>query len=269
MSKGKVKPKLSDYSHLVLNNTEKEALSATFVSLEQHSIVTAILGYVSVEHELDLLLRQKFRRRDDKTWKALLDESGPLRTFAAKITAGYAFGIYNEKLEHDLNRVRVIRNAFAHSKKLLDFDDELIVPELLKTHYLTAVFKKELRKKKPTAQIAKASYIFICLRLGTKLIRVRTRALGAANYRFRRKFSPSRKSPLINALLGHVPYAQPMFGLAGLGMAQPPESSGIAPGLNLLLSPASHSDNPTPAPPLGSPPPPRRAPPKRSDKEGK
>jgi DNA-binding MltR family transcriptional regulator len=200
-NRGKKKPKLRDYSHLVLTEEEKEAVSAAAHSLDQHPIVTAILGYVLVEHELDILLRKKFKKKDDDTWAELQSEQGPLRSFSAKISIGYSLGIYDEKVQRDLNIVRVIRNAFAHSKKLLDFNDPLVVQEMLGALRLSAKFKKHLRKN-PTNQLAKASFIVICLKLQTTLLRKLTSAAEARNYRLRKKAS---KSALTNALLGN-PY---------------------------------------------------------------
>src|ERR1700687_3443987 len=67
-NRGIKKTKLRDYSHLVLTAEERKAVSAAAHSMDQHPIVTAILGYVLVEHELDVLLRKKFRKTDDATW---------------------------------------------------------------------------------------------------------------------------------------------------------------------------------------------------------
>jgi DNA-binding MltR family transcriptional regulator len=213
-NRGVKKPKLRDYSHLVLTSEEKEAVAAAAHSVDQHPIVTAILGYVLVEHEIDILIRKKFKKKDETTWEKLQGESGPLRSFSTKITIGYAFGIYNDKIQNDLNIVRVIRNAFAHSKKLLEFDDPLVIPELLSAHLLPAKFKKYLRKKGPGNQLAKASFIVICLRLQAALMRKQTNALRAQNYRRSRR---GAKSPLTNALLGYgygsptsLPYSSPL-----------------------------------------------------------
>ena len=185
-SRGKPKPKLRDYSHLELSPEERAAISDIAVSTDQHSIVVAILGYVLVEHELDYWLRRRFKRNDKKMWEKLLDERGPLRSFAAKITIGHAFGIYDAKVEHDLNIVRTIRNAFAHSKKLLDFDDKLLVPELLSAHCLDMKLKKELQKN-PTIQLGKVAYILICLKLQNWFLKKKTRAAKQFSYRYRRK----------------------------------------------------------------------------------
>jgi DNA-binding MltR family transcriptional regulator len=199
-NRGNKKPKLRDYSHLVLTDEEKKAVEAAAHSVQQHPIVTAILGYVLVEHELNILVRKKFKKTDDDTWEKLQGENGPLRSFSTKIIIGYALGIYDEKIQHDLNIVRIIRNAFAHSKKLLEFDDPLIIPEILSSRLLPAKFKKYLRSKNPGNQLAKASFIVICLKLQTAILKRLSREAKAKNYRLKRKVA---KSPLRNALLGY------------------------------------------------------------------
>lgn len=198
-NRGRKKPKLKDYSQLVLTAEERSVISAVAHSMEQHPIVTAILGYVLVEHELDVLLRKKFKKTDDPTWAELQDDRGPLRSFSAKISIGGALGIYDHKIQHDLNTVRIIRNAFAHSKKLLDFNDPLIVQELLGAHRLSAKFKKHLRKG-ANSQLAKASFIILCLKLKSAVSAIKSRATSARLRRLRRKVPVS---PLANALLGN------------------------------------------------------------------
>src|SRR5215469_2652966 len=121
MSKSAQKPKLRDYSRITLTTEESEQLRQLLSQLEQQSIANAIIGAVMVEHELDGLLRRRFKRKDDDTWEQLVSDQGPLTSFNAKIIAGYAFGIYDKKLRDDLHIVRAIRNAFAHSKKIIDF----------------------------------------------------------------------------------------------------------------------------------------------------
>ncbi|WP_315792365.1 MltR family transcriptional regulator [Bradyrhizobium sp. SZCCHNRI1002] len=205
-NRGKRKPKLRDYSHLELSWEEIAAVQAVAHSSKQHPIVIAILGYTLVEHELNIVLRTKFKKKDNDTWEALQAEQGPLRSFSAKITMGFALGLYNEKVEHDLNVVRIVRNAFAHSKKLLDFSDPLVVPHLLSAHLLTKKFKSSLQKvhrdeREDTsrAERGRLAYILICLRLQNKMLRYRARTQKAQLYRQGRK---GRKSPFTNALLG-------------------------------------------------------------------
>lgn len=176
-SKGQKKRSLRDYSHPSLTTEEINALRLAAASPDQHSIVIAILCHALVEHELDVLLRRRFKKNDDETWEALLDERGPLRSFNSKIVTGYAFGFYNDKVQHDLHVIRRIRNAFAHSKKLLDFDDVLIIPELLSARCLPADHKKILQKRQPSKRWARGAYIIICLMTYNELAERRLRAI--------------------------------------------------------------------------------------------
>lgn len=238
-NRGRKKPKLRDYSHLVLTAEERKAVSAAAHSMEQHPIVTAILGYVLVEHELDVLLRKKFKKTDDATWTELQDDRGPLRSFSAKISIGYALGIYNDKIQHDLNTVRIVRNAFAHSKKLLDFDDPLVIQELSGAHRLPTKFKIQLRKD-PNNQLAKASFIIICLKLEGAFFTIKNRATNARLRRLRRKVPAS---PLANALLGYG-YGVPQSLPYGLLHSSDPK-------LDLQSSQRGQNGDPNPSAPLG------------------
>ncbi|MGE0062874.1 MAG: hypothetical protein AB7T86_12455 [Xanthobacteraceae bacterium] len=94
--KGTRRRQLRIISQIQLSHEEAAALSDVFSDLSQHAIVTGILGGVLVEHQLDALLRDKFKRRDDATWEQLVGENGPLRSFHTKIIAGHAFGIYDD-----------------------------------------------------------------------------------------------------------------------------------------------------------------------------
>jgi hypothetical protein len=62
----------------------------------------------------------------------LTNEKGPLSTFNSKIIAAYAFGLIDETTRKNLNIIRTIRNAFAHSKRLIDFDDQAVLEALAK-----------------------------------------------------------------------------------------------------------------------------------------
>jgi DNA-binding MltR family transcriptional regulator len=203
-NRGVRKPKLRDYSQKPLTPEEKTALLAA-IKAQQFPIPTAILGAVMVEHEMELLLRRRLKRNDDDTWEELLNESGPLRSFYSKIILGYAMGLYDEKIQHDLNIIRTIRNAFAHSKKILTFDDKLIIGEILRAHNVRKRDKKWLQKS-PTPDSARTFYITICYSVAIKLMQLRGRATAAKNRRLKNKFA---KSPIVNALFAG-------FGPAGL-----------------------------------------------------
>jgi hypothetical protein len=48
-------------------------------------------------------------------------EGGPLNTFSQKIMMGRALGIYGEVMQHNLDLLRHLRNAFAHSHAPITF----------------------------------------------------------------------------------------------------------------------------------------------------
>lgn len=51
---------------------------------------------------------------------------GAVISFAGKITLGHALGIYGENFRSDLDRLRRIRNAFAHAKSHIGFKSKAI-----------------------------------------------------------------------------------------------------------------------------------------------
>ena len=243
MSKGARKPKLRDYSRLVLTPEERSAVLNAATDKGQHSIVTAILGYVLVEHELDRLLRRRLQRKDDATWERLSEETGPLRSFHSKIELAHALGTIDEKTRKDLHIVRAVRNAFAHSKKLLDFDDNLIRAELLAANCMREKIKKVLRQF-PDA--GKAYFAGICLRLTFRLSQRYSKAIDTAHKR------ALKQSSYVNALLPFLdwPY-QPRL--------EPPRPA----------SQAGHSGDPKSPTPLGLLSGMFPEPPKNDDSKGK
>jgi hypothetical protein len=57
-----------------------------------------------------------------KMYGRLTGDSGPLNTFAQKIALGRALGIYGNDTLHNLDYIRLIRNAFAHSHAPINFE---------------------------------------------------------------------------------------------------------------------------------------------------
>jgi hypothetical protein len=151
----------------------------------------------------------------------------------------YALGVYTDKIQHDLNVVRIIRNAFAHSKKLIDFNDPLILSELASAHILAKKFKRYLLGEPSNAELARTMFIIICLRLQTKLLLKESSALIAKSKRQRRK---EKTVSFTNALLGN-PYAPPMGSIFGI-----PKGDQESP---LQLSRLGQTADPSPEAPLG------------------
>jgi DNA-binding MltR family transcriptional regulator len=148
-NRGKPKPKLRDLGRIPPTDEEIKALRNAAQSADP--IVTAILGAVLVEHELDNHLRKRVAKKNDDVWSDMVSEAGPFSTFSRKIMAGHALGIFDEHTKDNLNIVRVIRNAFAHSKKLIDFNNPLVVAELGKIKFKSAKEKNSWMKHAQSA----------------------------------------------------------------------------------------------------------------------
>ena len=80
---------------------------------------TRFLGAVFVEHELEQIIHNRLSKIDMATWSGLLQDNGPLATFNQKILLGFALGIYDKQTRENLKIISNIRNAFAHSKRLI------------------------------------------------------------------------------------------------------------------------------------------------------
>ncbi len=209
-NRGKPKLKLRDLDRIPISPADRIAL-INAIQVEAHPITAAVLGAVMVEHELELLLRRRFFRKDDETWWSLVSENGPLSSFYGKILMGYAFGIYDEKIRDDLNVIRHVRNAFAHAKRLIDFDNELVVAELqrLKGRYIP---KRYFTLAPEVVGVAiKAGYITMCYRISSKLTRKRTRHMRVADHRAIQRLS--KRAPKFQGILGHLP--SPAIGTRG------------------------------------------------------
>jgi hypothetical protein len=130
-NRGVPKPKLRDLSVNPLTHEEQNAL-ADAIAATTSPIAVAIMGAVLVEHELETTLRSRLKISDDTKWKAMVDERGLFSNFDRKIAAGHALRRYDAEFRTNLDIVRAIRNAFAHSKRLITFDHPLISAELKK-----------------------------------------------------------------------------------------------------------------------------------------
>ena len=175
-------PKLRDLSRLP---PEYDVTALNKIFKEEHPIAAAILGAGLIEHELETLLRSRFKHQDDETWKTLTDEQGPLHSFYSQIVIGYALGIYDQGMRSDLDIVRRIRNVLAHSKKPIQFGHPLVVKEFSKA-------TRSALPKRYSKFTAQYRYGILCAKLSTKLTRIRFRTTKAKTYQLKRKIKASQ-----------------------------------------------------------------------------
>jgi hypothetical protein len=216
MSRGKLKPKITDISRTPPTKEELKALHDALAT-ELHPVTAAILSAVLVEHELEVELRRCLKCSDD-AWEELVSDIGPFRDFHAKIMMGRALRMYDDGMRLNFNIVRNIRNQFAHSKRLVDFKNELIIKELKKAKPVPGEHKyfHFVTHNESGPQYA---YISLCMLLVVSLMRRGTKAKQAQTRRIKRqvlKSSPWAKG-LWNALI-------PPLGGPGLPPLFPPAS---------------------------------------------
>ena len=161
-------------------------------------IATAILGAGLVEHDLERLLRWRLKV-SDPLWDELVADTGPLRNLSNKILLGHALKIYDANLRNVLDVMRVVRNVFAHTKKLINFGHADIISEL------RAVGSHPSRRFKAFKQLdggneksAEHAYAALCLGLSTVLMTIEQKW---SKGRMRHQKKKIGRAQLVNALL--------------------------------------------------------------------
>jgi hypothetical protein len=86
-----------------------------------------VLGGALLDERLCSLLERRLVIPTDREREALVGQSGPIGTFSARIKLARALAWISEDVHWDLERIRTIRNAFAHGfDHDLDFSDQSI-----------------------------------------------------------------------------------------------------------------------------------------------
>jgi hypothetical protein len=82
---------------------------------------SAVILSALVEHHLEMAIRHRLIRTDETTVEKLVASGGALSGFLAKIWLGYAMGIFSDPELAILDKIRTIRNAFAHAPAKITF----------------------------------------------------------------------------------------------------------------------------------------------------
>ena len=121
---------------LAASAVEKADLPAILDEIRDTSDRTAAIVLASlVERTVEQSITQALPRRDDKTIEKLQARDGPLGNFYAKNHLGFALGIYDEVTRDNLEIIRKIRNAFAHTVLKITFETEQIIDEVKKLKF--------------------------------------------------------------------------------------------------------------------------------------
>jgi hypothetical protein len=139
--------------------------------------------------------------------------------------------LYDEAFETNLNIIRAIRNAFAHSKRVIEFDHPLVAAELKKIAIPT--FRKryfsKLKEFKP-----QTAYALLCLALTNELLKHGRQSAARGQKRSQQK--QLETSPLYRAIAPAL----------GLGSLYKPTDFSDALKSNRLSSPQNQTGDPSP-----------------------
>ncbi|MGH6922203.1 MAG: MltR family transcriptional regulator [Propylenella sp.] len=91
----------------------------------------ATLAAAMVEDRLAQLIQTKMPNLSNRLKKKLFTGYGPFGSLSVKIDTAFAMGLITLEVSRNLHAIREVRNAFAHSTKILHFHDDEIA-ELLK-----------------------------------------------------------------------------------------------------------------------------------------
>jgi len=122
--------------------------AGAFKNLRQRTHSTTVIASAAImDTQLEKCLKKAMRPMPKKMYEEIFEPMRPLGSFASKITMTYALRIVEEEIYAQLELMRKIRNAFAHSTKSLHLGSPAIAPLLER---LTASVK--LQTKNPDQQ---------------------------------------------------------------------------------------------------------------------
>lgn len=125
----------------------------------------AIVGSSLVESVLQHLLVVSFKSKAPELLPRLFENRGPLSDFNSKILVAQAFGVIGTAQAEELQRIRHIRNCFAHARVEVTFETPEIAKEV--TEFAAIIAIRRVDKDHPNGpnfahMKNKACYVLIC-----------------------------------------------------------------------------------------------------------
>ena len=142
---------------------DEERLNEELYEGSDHTAV--LLSVSQLQHALEHYVTGAFAVRDEDELEALTEPGGLLSSFHLLIQLGYALGLIDRDEREHLNRVRAIRNVFAHAMRPVGFHMKVIADEANKLP-----LSKEFTDEYPTCT-ARERFVFSTWQMGTELFR--------------------------------------------------------------------------------------------------
>jgi hypothetical protein len=167
--------------HLARRKITFKDINKYYATVHDMSDETAAVSSATlVERRLEELIASRMRKRMSKTDYAELFVGGmaPLSSFSSKIKVAYALGIVGKRGLLDLNKIKDIRNQFAHSFHSISFKTKAVAeacrnlrtPEagydaLTEKERAGIVISRKLKRDPKTRYTTACSFLWIALSL--------------------------------------------------------------------------------------------------------
>ena len=156
------KPNIQSLINAMPTGEEVQAIAEEVAHTSDQS--TAILLASLVEHCLEACIVTHLPRHDEATALKLKERDGALSGFYSKIHLGYALGLYSKSFTEELDAIRHIRNAFAHSPRRITFETEQIVNECAKFRI------RDASEQPPTFSAPRGQFVEACASVAKVLL---------------------------------------------------------------------------------------------------
>jgi hypothetical protein len=121
----KKKASLHDLSREIPPIDEVSALVTSLVDMEARA--AALIMASILDNFLESAISACFVKLSSTKFNTLFrDRQAPFSSFSNKISVAHALGVYDDSTRAQLDSIRSIRNAFAHTMQPIDFDHPVV-----------------------------------------------------------------------------------------------------------------------------------------------
>jgi DNA-binding MltR family transcriptional regulator len=138
----KVGGNMTDSSHTI-SEAARNLVDAIAHQRRMTHASIVIAAAAILDSKLERALKRAMQPLSKKLYERLFDGFGPLSSFASKIVMAYALHIVSVQVFQNLEKLRKLRNAFAHSSKILSFGSAEVIPLFRALRIPTATKKPE------------------------------------------------------------------------------------------------------------------------------
>jgi DNA-binding MltR family transcriptional regulator len=93
---------------------------------EQDDRTSAMISGALLDMFLERAIKSKFRQLDEEEDSGIFRNNGPLASMSSRIRLARALGLISNEIREELDNIREIRNAFAHSVVPIKFDNPAV-----------------------------------------------------------------------------------------------------------------------------------------------